>query len=463
MGGALIAFAAVSRACSGSGDPFPGSNADDAVMNETGAWGSDLQAPQTAFYVRPPSGAYGAGDGSSWENAFSGLPEQRVRGARYYFAAGDYFDESLGRIENYVLDDPESGEEFIWLTKATATDHGDDAGFEDELADGPAELGPLSFVTGRYVIDGREGSGTEGYGFHIYHRDCGTRETEFVASPIFFPWDSVTEYVLIRKAEIEDCGNHDDPTVISQDAVYAVAGPSHLIITGCYLHDAWRNMIFLQDSLDVMIEDNRIARAGLHHEASTMSFRNTRNVVVRRNRITDSVNCYVSLQGVRNVTIASNVMTRTLDDWDDWSGVFSQEPALNVLIAGNTFFDLEGLNTGIRFTGETENLRVVNNLWARNRTNQIMLDGEHRSNAFWDNLRVDGDEPVSLDGAIEEEGVQVLGTDPFVDCDAGDLHLSFATDPGEDLDDPFTLEDLDGVTRGADGVIDRGAYEFASD
>lgn len=443
-----------------SGSPYPGGVADDDAMPETGAWVEDLTEPQIAFYVRPPTDSYGSGDGSSWENAFSGLPEQRVRGALYYFSSGDFFDESLDRVENYVFDDVEDEESFIWLVKATLDDHGDDAGFEDALAQGPARLGPLAFVTGRYVIDGRSGEGTGGYGFEIDHRDCALRASDFIASPIFFPWNSETAYLWIDGVDIEDCGNHDDPTTRSQDAVYAVAGVSHIVISNSYLHDAWRNLFFLQDAYDVMLEGNVFSRAGLHHEANTIAVRNTRNVVIRRNRIVDSVNNYISLQGVRNVTIASNVMTRTLDDWDNWAGIFSQDPALNVLVAHNTFFNLEGLNIGVRFTAETENLLVINNLWAHNRCNQIMLNGEHRTNAFWDNQRVDGNEPVSLDEGVEEEGVQVFEEDPFVDSQSGDLHLAGATEPGEALDVAFVEIDLDGNPRGSDGVADRGAYEY---
>lgn len=460
-----LAGALAAGSCDADPSPFPGSAADDAAMPDTGAWAAELVEPETAFYVRPPAGTYGSGDGSSWANAFSGLPEQRVRGALYYFAAGDYFDESLGRIENYILDDPESGEEFIWLVKATAADHGDDAGFEAAFAEGPAALGPLAFVTGRYVLDGRGGSGAGGYGFEITHRDCEIRETDFVASPIFFPWDSTSQYVLLRYADVADCGNHDDPTVPAQDAVYSVEtenGLGHVVLSHCYVHDAWRQLLFLANAFDVLIEDSRFERAGLHHEAGTLAFRNTRNVVVRRNTMIDSVNVFVSLQRVRNVTISANVLARTLDDWDDWAAVFSQEPALNVLVAGNTFFGLAGLNTGIRFDAETENLRVVNNLWARNRTNQIMLCGAHSSNAFWDNLRVDGDAPVSLDEGIEEESAQVLAADPFVDSGGLDLHLAAATAPGEELADPFVGTDHDGNPRGDDGCLDRGAYELTA-
>jgi hypothetical protein len=44
---------------------------------------------QTLF-VRPPGSTYGTGDGSSWTNAFSDLPENLVRGTKYYLASGNY-------------------------------------------------------------------------------------------------------------------------------------------------------------------------------------------------------------------------------------------------------------------------------------------------------------------------------------------------------------------------------------
>jgi hypothetical protein len=131
-----------------------------------------------------------------------------------------------------------------------------------------------------------------------------------------------------------------------------------------------------------------------------------------------------------------------------------------VLIAGNTFYNLAGLNTGIRFTAAIDNLEVVNNLWAGCRTNQIMLNGDHHHNAFWDNWRVSGAEPVSLDDRIEEDTAQFFSADPFVDAEGYDLRLILATEPGVSLDHPFAQTDLSGAERGADGAWDRGAFEY---
>lgn len=442
----------------GESSPYPGSGSDDSAASEIGTWQASIPAPAGNLYVRPPSDNYGTGDGSSWTNALSGLPESRVRGTRYFFAAGDYFDESRGRVENFILDDALDGEQFIWLVKATAQNHGSDEGFTEEMGNRPARLGPLSFISSRYIIDGQTGASMENYGFTIIHRNCAQRGESFIASPIFFPWNSETQYLQVSHVDIEDCGNQDDPTTRSQDAIYAVTGVSHIVFSNNYIHDSWRNQFFLQDAVDVLVQDNYFARAGLHHEANSLAFRNSRNVAIRRNYITDSVNCYVSLQGVRNVTISSNVLTRTLDDWDNWAGICSQEPALNVSIIGNTFFALEGLNTGIRFTGSTDNLLVQNNLWAANRSNQIMLNGCHSYNGFWDNQRINGDQLNPIDGNIEEETAQLFSENPFVESANFDFHLRQHTEPGVSNNLPFAQTDFDGNLRG--DTPDRGAFQF---
>lgn len=454
---AVLLSAAVCTASCKDESPFPGSSADDGEMENTGSWIGQIPVPDRIRYVRPPEQQYGAGDGSSWSNAYSGLPERRERGTQYYFAAGEYHDSSLGQVETYVLDDEDDGS-YIWLIKATVDDHGENEGFYESFGQGPALMGPLSFIEGHYVVDGQEGAGKEGYGIVIRHRDCELREMNFVASPIFFPWNSTSEHILLRHLEIEDCGNYDDQEIRSQDSVYGVNPVSRIVVSNSYIHDSWRNHMFLQDAYDIVIQDNYFQRAGRHHESNSLAFRNSRNIVIRRNIFVDSMNNYINLQGIRNVTISSNIFTRTLENWSNWAAIVGQGPALNVLVVGNTFYHLEGLNTGIRFVSTTENLLVANNLWAGNRTNQIMMNGEHAYNGFYDNWRVDGEEPVNIDGNSGEETAQIFDEDPFVDALNWDLHLNRETEPGLYIDDPFVQTDLDGVSRG--DSPGRGAYEF---
>ncbi len=442
--------------CKGD-DDYIGGSGDDASFDQTGAWEKAAEPFTQTFYVRPPGESVGTGDGSSWENAFLGLPDSRTRGARYLFASGDYHPSDWPTVETYVLDDEEVGEAYIYLIKATESDHGDDAGWEAAMGEGPAEFGALSFATGYYFVDGRTGEGTLGFGFYIHHRDCEERAQSFIASPVFFPSLGTPSHISIRHTEIEDCGDQRDQSIRSQDAIYGVEPVPQFVFADNYVHDTWRNHFFLQGSLDLLIEENTFARAGTHHESNSIAIRESRNAVIRRNTFIDSINCFISLQDVRNVTIASNVLAGSQAGFDDWAGIHSASAAKNVLIAHNTFFRLSGLNTGIRFDAETDNLRVVNNLWAENRTNQIMLNGDHGNNAFWNNLRVDGDTPVNLDERIDESTAQIFAEDPFVDAESFDLHLTAATEPGETLTDPFVLTDRDGNPR---THSDRGAYEY---
>jgi hypothetical protein len=90
----------------------------------------------------------------------------------------------------------------------------------------------------------------------------------------------------------------------------------------------------------------------------------------------------------------------------------------------------------------------------------------HDYNLFAENRRVEGcDPPCEKDDegiAGEAHGQVGLGA-LFVDGDSepalGDFHLVQPTDAGQTLPSPFDV-DPDGVTRGADGVWDRGAYEL---
>ena len=107
--------------------------------------------------------------------------------------------------------------------------------------------------------------------------------------------------------------------------------------------------------------------------------------------------------------------------------------------------------------GSTSNLVVMNNIWAHNRTNQIPMAGQHDYNAFFDNIRPDSQEDLSL--SEDEPHVQVITADPFVDAAGLDFHLATATAPGSSLGAPYD-HDPDGVTRGADGSWDRGAFEL---
>jgi hypothetical protein len=119
-----------------------------------GAASPDGGPPAGADAVSPPVVCTGncryvragaTGQGTSWGDAFGELPASLERGSIYFIAAGSY--------PAYTFDDPDGAP--IRVLRATAADHGDDAGWVPADADGAAVFGPIAFTTSDYELDGR--------------------------------------------------------------------------------------------------------------------------------------------------------------------------------------------------------------------------------------------------------------------------------------------------------------------
>lgn len=447
------------------GHPSPDASTaeESAPIEEIGAWDDGGQEFTKTYYVRPPGQTYGAGDGSSWSNAFADLPEELERGARYLVASGAYDETTPEGDEpytDYTFDDEEEGGQFIAVVKATSGAHGTNEGWDASLGEGPASFGPIAMVTGHYLLDGVESVGNSGHGIRIAVNPAVCTNSH--ANAFYFNWDAQSHYVGLRHLDISFCGGVGDPADPAQDAIYGYATDSydvgHITIRECTVHDTRRVLAFFLGWSDVLLEGSLFERSGQHHESSSLAMRNAKHVVVRNNVFKDAINVYVSLQSVQNVHIYGNVFVSTLPEWEIWNSIHSSEPMRDVFIYNNTFYGLTGLSTGLRFTGEATNVRVENNLWAHNRTNQIPMAGDHDFNAFFDNIRPDSQ--ADLSRAVEEEHVQVLESDPFEDASHLDFRLQTGTEPGRALEAVYA-QDPDGATRGADGVWDRGAFEYA--
>ncbi|HEX6766568.1 MAG TPA: right-handed parallel beta-helix repeat-containing protein [Polyangiaceae bacterium] len=136
-----------SAAGSGTGGtPSGGTGGGGAAGTGTGgSAGAPTACDGDCHYVR--ADASGANDGSSWNDAYTELPDALVRGQTYFVAAGDYPD--------YDFDDAEAGSARIRVLRATTSDHGDGAGWQDAYASGEAVFGELVFETGNYDFEGR--------------------------------------------------------------------------------------------------------------------------------------------------------------------------------------------------------------------------------------------------------------------------------------------------------------------
>lgn len=91
-------------------------------------------------------------------------------------------------------------------------------------------------------------------------------------------------------------------------------------------------------------------------------------------------------------------------------------------------------------------------------------DSQGRNNLFWNSARgvlPSNDYDLCNAGCGETHGQTYTTTDLFVNYAGQNYHLARSTAAGQSQPPPYNM-DYDGNVRGADGIWDRGAYEFVS-
>lgn len=301
----------------------------------------------SVFYVRP--GAEGANNGSSWTNAFSKLPNSLLRGGTYYLADGNY--------TTYAFNSPESGGQNVVVKKATAADHGTEVGWQTSFGDGAAEFSAISFETDSWVLDGGGRSApTAGYGIKVANAG------DMIAT-VTIP--GKRSNVTLRYVELAG-----DPILQNRGAgIYAVQGPSNLLVQHCYLHDFFGVPFHLIDASKVTIEYSLIARnkstAEWHSEA--IQARGCTDLIVRYNTWEDINGTAVIVSGSGNSSrwgIYGNIFNRG----NVGHGIVSDnmvDSIGDVTISGNVIIGHQG-NAGMNFYKATGRITVVDNVWFDN-------------------------------------------------------------------------------------------------
>ena len=98
-------------------------------------------------YIRP--GATGSNNGTDWTNAYSSFPTTLTRGDTYYLADGSYGSVTISTAV--------SGSTWIYIKKASVTDHGTNTGWNDTYGAGAANFTFMSIGTNYISIDGSYG------------------------------------------------------------------------------------------------------------------------------------------------------------------------------------------------------------------------------------------------------------------------------------------------------------------
>lgn len=407
-------------------------------------------------YIR--QGASGSNNGADWINAWTSLPPALVRGDTYYVAAGEY--------GGYTFDDAVSGTQFITIKKAFASNHGTDAGWQDSYGDGQAVFGPLAVGASYIKIDGQTGGGPAswdtGHGFVVRNPNKGISITTSVSN------------VEVRHVAIiyEMNAGYSYPTCNEslpggQDAIYGTGSVTNAVFSHMYIYrpgrtawltrGTWNNVTIEYSSVKDATCCQYLGPTGCQH-GEIWSADHTAGIlsgaVIRYNYFDrfQSTGGLV-MAGGNGVYIYGNIFrgvagqaNGAITNWDSSATITS-----NVYVFNNSFVDTDA-QIGWNYCS---GWFVYNNLfYSNNRTNF--------TNVVHDYSVAD----VSLSEAHPQTG---FAASAFTDYAGGNFSLAQSTMPAKDLKseawwNPAYCSDLDmlGTSRGADGVWDRGAYEYVS-
>jgi hypothetical protein len=430
---------------------------------------SRVDVQENTYYVR--AGAAGTGTGRDWTNAYAALPSTLVRGATYYVADGTY--------GSHTFDAAASGTQVITIRKATLPNHGTNVGWVSDFGDGAATWTSWTISTPFWIFDGQVGQGAstlygvpgpdrwkpyQPYGFRI--RSSSSSDNAKVVRV-------EAANVTIRHAEIGFTNTPGSAAAWGQsaDIVYAVTGAAdNLVFSYCWIHDAGRVNFLVIGTYGFLVEHSVLERNG--HGAAAGG--DTQHSEI------------YSADHVDNHTFRYNLIR----DWRSTGGLILHNdnglapPITNWKAYGNVF-----TTTGYWGTGADSN-GVINTLSDSQGTsayvyNNTFVDVDYgcsvltfgtysarsvRNNIFYNCRRLGGDNSADVGGGsynwyfgsgnASEPSMQSGTGDPFLGRAGGDYSLSRATASGISLTSPYTT-DPRGSTRGADGIWDRGAFEYS--
>lgn len=396
-------------------------------------------------YVRP--GATGNNSGSDWANAYNSLPATLVRGDTYYLADGNY--------SGYTFNTANSGTTLITLKKATATDHGTDTGWSSTFGDGQATFSNMLIYTDYLLIDGQtRNSDWQTGAVSQYGITSGNIRIDNGGG-------TGGDNLMFRYMDIHGGGRD---TGKGDDVIYGLTSNSNITFQYCALRDSDRTIFLTRGTpANWLVEYSYIARnassAAIHGEIMSSTSSNT--MVWRYNVIEDpegtAVWAFINNGTATNWQIYGNIVFHSSSySREGISGVVyvaydaSNKNTLNNLqFYNNTIFGIKGSYSGVVIQSGANNL-VYNNIWYNNvRTNN---SGPSFGSNWYYNTNADGDNTASKQTCTTNCNI-------FVDSTNKNFRLARATNAGSTLGSSFN-RDMDGNARGADGVWDRGAYEF---
>lgn len=403
------------------------------------------------YYVR--DGGTGASPASSWAGAYDQLTSAETAASR-----GDTIYIADGTYNGVTFNTAASSTTRITIKKATVADHGTETGWDNTYGDGQAVCGSFVFSTDYWTIDGVSRNESDWFAGSSY----GIRTTQIFARNI----DAETggDHLIFNYIDV---GSRTySQTFASGDGDEAVylggfsARIFDITISRCFLHNG--GFIQMAGVDGITVEYTALA-AGYAKES-------IRGQVVAKNGIIRYCLFYNASQTNPDDDPPQG-STADIAIWDDGSS--GQTSFDNWQIYGNVIWNDKsiGHSGGVIIVGgngsswagsSASNVKIYNNtivgIQGAFTPAHILINGgtgnEVRNNLWYDCFSTPTASPNTSNNG---EAV----SDPFVNYAGFDFHLT-AGIAGTSISSPYDT-DLDGVTRGADGTFDRGAFEFEAE
>lgn len=407
-------------------------------------------------YVR--AGANGSQNGNDWTNAYASIPATLIRSDTYYITAGSY--------GSYTFDDANNGSTVITIKKATATDHGTDIGWNSIYGGGQAIFSKWYIYTDYYAFDGAtRNSDWRAGGVNQYGITTGNTRLDNGAGT---GGDNLTFRYIDLHGGGRDTGAGDD-------AIYGLTGNSNLAFQYCALRDSDRTIFLMRGNWqNLTVDHSYLARntstPAIHGELLSMT--SSTNVTFSNNAIED----------IEGTAVFAGLNGGTATDWKIYGNTFLHTAAYiantgrtaghnhgiagivfcandasnnntcnNFQIYNNSIINIQGTWSGTFIQKGTGNV-TQNNLWYNS-----VRTGSTGVTAGWNwyyNTVQDGDSTATKQVCSSNCNI-------FADLNGRDFHLNASTSAAITLASPFSI-DPDGISRGADGTMDRGAFEYSS-
>jgi hypothetical protein len=422
---------------------------------------------QSVFYVR--AGAAGSNSGADWDNAFADLPSSFQRGATYYVAAGLYQGVK-------TFSTPEAGAAYIYIKKATESDHGTNTGWSSSYGSGPAVFraasdsvdGIWTFRTGYWDMDGAVGSFKSGHGFELSITDKGGG---IAITDDFKSGNLLLKHIKIHKPD-KDAPEYAGG--LGFDFTCTSGTISNVLISHVYILNLALPFYFRNGN--EIIVDHTVAqgnRSTPESHSEIASIRDTNNVVFRYCWFEDmeGTGGLMAMSGNQsNWEIYGNVFYWTGDPTVDGFGHGAIADNMNgstsnFKIYNNTFVNLKDKG-GLAFWAPTSNIVARNNLFVDSDVSNLGVTAWSHNSYMGDSKCINAmfqgtiNRSCGCDSCPADESPErALGVNPF---SGSTFRLKQSTAGGVALGDPYN-RDPDGFARGADGVWDKGAFEFRSD